>query len=247
MEKKVFLIGENAQIFVDKDRDTNTEFGIIKAEKLSKTKPGRMIKTHKGKKFFRVEMSTPDLARKVIRLPQIITLKDMGSIIMYLGIGPKSKILEAGTGSGLSTCVMGRMACEGSVTSYEMRKEFLKVAKKNIEMFGLSNVNLVNADIKRGVKGSEFDAVLLDLPDPWDVIPVVYKKLKIGGRICTYLPSIIQVENTIKRLNKGLVVERLIENNEINWKVDVERNILRPESSGILHTGFLLFIRKIGA
>ncbi|MCL5016806.1 MAG: methyltransferase domain-containing protein [Candidatus Parvarchaeota archaeon] len=246
MQKKVLLIGEGASLYIDPSKDVNTEFGIIKSSKLLKTKPGGLVKTHTGRRFFLVDMSTPDLARRIIRLPQIITLKDLGSIIMYLGIKPDSKVLEAGTGSGLSTCVIGQITVNGSVTSYEIRKDFAKIANKNVALFGLKNIKIINSDIKKGVKSKDFDSALLDLPDPWEVLPVISKNIKIGGRICTYLPSIIQVEKTIRKLPDGLKPERLIENREINWKMDVGRDVLRPESSGILHTGFLLFIRKYG-
>ncbi|MCL5101428.1 MAG: methyltransferase domain-containing protein [Candidatus Parvarchaeota archaeon] len=245
MEKKIFLINSEASLWLDINKDSNTEFGIIKSEQLKKAKAGSKIKTHIGKVFFVVEPSAPDLFRKMIRLPQIITLKDMGSVLAYSGIKANSKILEAGTGSAFATCVMASFAKEGKVVSYERRGDFAKVANKNVALYGLQNVSIINADIKKGVKQKEFDFVLLDLPDPWEVIPTVIKSIKVGGRLCTYSPSIIQVERTLKSLPASMKVERLISTVENNWKVDLSRDILRPESDGITHTAFLLFSRKI--
>lgn len=244
MEKKVFLIGEKSSLFISEDKDINTEFGIIKSAQLKKAKPGSIIKTHKGKKFFVVAPSTPDMFRKIIRLPQIITLKDMGSIIMYGGVKSGSKVLEAGTGSGFSACVMASLVGESKVISYETRKDFIKVAKKNVSIFGLKNVDIINADIRKGSKFKDFDFVLLDIPDPWNAVKAVSRSMKIGARLCSYSPSIIQIEKTIRALPQELEVERLINTDEKEWKVELDRDILRPESSGIKHTAFLLFVRK---
>jgi tRNA (adenine57-N1/adenine58-N1)-methyltransferase len=245
MEKKIFLIGEGASFFVDPKTDVNTKFGIIHSKDLIKAKPGSKIKTHKGKVFYVVNPTIPDLFRKLIRLPQIIILKDLGSIISYSGITSDSKILEAGTGSGFSACVMASIAREGSVISYEIRKDFIKVAKKNIKLFGLDNIKIINSDIKEGVKQKGFDFVLLDLPDPWNVVQKVSEAMKVGARMCTYSPSIIQIEKTVRALPKGFEIERLINTLENDWKVELDRDILRPESSGITHTAFLLFSRKV--
>lgn len=245
MEKKIFLINNEANLWLDPTKDSNTEFGIIKSFQLKKAKPGSKITTHTGKVFFVVAPSTPDLFRKMIRLPQIITLKDLGSILAYSGIKSDSKILEAGTGSGFATCFMAAVARNGKVVSYELRKEFAKVAAKNTKLFGLDNVSIINADIKNGVKQKDFDFILLDVPDPWAAIPSVLKSLKTGGRLCTYSPSIIQVEKTIKSLPSYMKIERLLNSVETNWKIELERDILRPESNGMTHTAFLLFSRKV--
>lgn len=245
MTNKLFLLGDGASLFVDIDKDLNTEFGIIKAADLKKARPGSKIKTHTGKVFYVVEPTVPDLFRKIIRLPQLILLKDLGSVIAHSGIKSNSRILEAGTGSGFSACVLASVAKAGKVVSYELRKDFIKVAKKNIGLFGLDNVEIINSDIRKGVKQKDFDFVLLDMPDPWNAVPAVVKSMKIGARICTYSPSIIQVEKTIRALPENVRVERLLTVSENDWKVDLQRDILRPESNNLTHTAFLLFSRKI--
>jgi tRNA (adenine57-N1/adenine58-N1)-methyltransferase len=245
MERKILLVGENASLFLSIDKDINTEFGIIKASQLKKAKIGSTLKTHTGKVFFVVDPSTPDFFRKIIRLPQVILPKDIGSIVMYGGVKSGSKILEAGTGSGFSACVMASLAGNGRVISYEMRRDFIKVAKKNVALFGLDNVDIINADIREGAKGKDFDFVLLDMPDPWNAVKSVSKNMRIGARLCSYSPSIIQIEKTIAALPPELKVERLINTDETEWKVELDRGILRPESSGIKHTAFLIFMRKI--
>ena len=163
----------------------------------------------------------------------------------YSGIKSNSKILEAGTGSGFSACVLGSFARNGTVISYEIRKDFAKVARKNVDLFGLDNIKIINADIKEGAKQKNFDFVLLDLPNPWDIVPIIFRAMKVGARLCTYSPSAIQVEKTIKALPASMKFERLVTTVENEWKVELERDIFRPESSGLKHTAFLLFSRKV--
>ncbi len=245
MERKLFLVGEGGYIFVDPEKDFNTEFGIISASDLKNAKPGKSIKTHKGSVFYVCEPNNIDLLKKMIRLPQIITPKDMGSIIMYGGVKSNSKILDAGTGSGFAACILSGIASAGKVISYEQRKDFARVAEKNKTFFGADNLKIVNSDIKSGVKEKNFDFALLDLPDPDEILPGISKNLKVGATVCCYLPSIIQIQKTIKSLPACMKISRLIQNLETDWKVDMDRNILRPESSGIMHTAFLLFVRKV--
>ncbi len=242
---KIFLLNEDHSIAIDDKKESNTQFGIFKPEKIKGKKAGSKIKTHNGNLFYIVEPGTPDLIKKIIRLPQIVTLKDIGSIIVYLGLKKDSKVFDAGTGSGVVACSLANLSKDIKVFSYEVRKEFMKVAKKNAELFDLDNIKFSNLDVKNGVKEKNFDCGVLDLPDPWEVLPVIEKNFKIGARIVTYSPSIIQIEKTIRALPKNMKVERLLQNNEINWKVEIDRDILRPESNGILHTAFLLFIRKV--
>ena len=243
--RKIFLLNENNSFFVDSEKDSNTQFGIFKSKDIKNKKFGSKIKTHNGNSFYVIEPTAPDLIKKVIRLPQIITLKDVGSIAMYLGIKHDSKVFDAGSGSGITACSIANLSKDVKVFSYEIRKEFMKVAKKNADLFYLSNIKFVNQDVKKGIKEKNFDCGVIDLPEPWEILPIIRKNFKIGARIVTYSPSIIQIEKTVRSLPPNLKVERLIQNNEVNWKVDIDRDVLRPESNGILHTGFLLFLRKV--
>ncbi len=243
--KKILLINENASIFVDRDKDSNTRFGIIKSNDLKKAKPGSKIKTHTGIAFYAVDPSNPDFIKKVVRLPQIITLKDIGSIVMYLGIKDGSKVFDAGSGSGITACTIASLSNNIKVYSYEIRKDFIKVAAKNAELFGLDNIKFINKDVREGIKEKRFSCGVLDLPEPWTALPKIKDNFEVGARLVTYSPSIIQIEKTLRTLPQCFKVERLVQNNEVDWKTEVERDILRPESNGILHTGFLLFLRKV--
>ncbi len=244
INKKILLINENTSIFVDTDKDNNTQFGIIKSKDLKKAKNNSKIKTHKGELFYVVQPSLPDLIKKVKRLPQIITQKDIGSIIMYLGIKDGGKVFDCGTGSGVTACTIASLSKSINVYTYEIRKEFIEVAKKNAQLFELKNVHFINKNVNEGIKEKGFEYGIIDLPEPWITLPKIKDNFNIGARIVTYSPSIIQIEKTLRALPECFKIERLIQNDEINWKADINRDILRPENNAVFHTGFMLFIRK---
>ncbi len=239
---RIFLLGESTVISAEEGKDINTEFGMISSKKLKGKRAGSVIKTHKGIPFVIINPSVSDLFRKFIRSPQIITLKDLGSIIAYTGMNSSSKVLDAGTGSGFAACVFAGIAKK--VVSYEVREDFAKIAEKNKLLFKAKNLKIVNKDIASGVKERDFDIILLDLPEPQKIVPIVEKNVKVGGYIVCYLPSIIQVEKLLRTIPDDIKVVKLLQNLEIPWKNDVKSDILRPESSTILHTAFIVIMRR---
>ena len=61
-----------------------------------------------------------------------------------------------------------------------------------------------------GISEKNLDAIILDIPNPWDVVEHAYKALKPGGYLCTYSPLSSQVENTVKEIKNLRVGEASI-------------------------------------
>src|SRR5216683_2917214 len=47
-------------------------------------------------------------------------------------------------------------------------------------------------DAYDGIDDGPFDRVVLDLPEPWQVVPHAEKTMAAGGILCAYTPSIVQ-------------------------------------------------------
>ncbi len=176
--------------------------------------------------------------KKLRRGPAVILPKDIGLIITETGIGKDSKILEAGTGSGMLTSYLANI-CK-KVISYEKRENFYELAKKNFEDFGFKNIKLVNDDIIN-CREKNIDVMILDLPNPHDYLDVARKSLKEKGFLVCYLPNITQIQELAKNL-KDLNLFRITELIRRDWIF--EDNRIRPKSKMIGHTAFLIFIRK---
>jgi tRNA (adenine57-N1/adenine58-N1)-methyltransferase catalytic subunit len=240
--KKLLLDGEGRIFYVkDDSKDYHCQFGFVKAEDLKK-KDGSEVLTSIGKKLVVLSPSFIDKYAKIKRMPQIIPLKDVGAIVALTGIGNKSKVVDAGTGSGATTCFIANIAKH--VTSYEIRPDFIKVAEENVINLGLKNVTLKNQDVCKGIDEKNVDVVLFDLPNPWEAVDAAAKALKSGGFIVSYSPTIPQVIDYAEKLRQsGFASIRIIEVIERDWESEGRKT--RPLSQQIGHSGFLTFARKI--
>jgi tRNA (adenine57-N1/adenine58-N1)-methyltransferase catalytic subunit len=223
-----------------KSGDLHTEHGLV-TEKDVQTKS--KVQFHKGKDFIVFPASFLDNMEKIKRGPQIMTPKDIGEIITRTGMNKESKVLEVGSGSGALTSFMARIVKQ--VVSYEIRKDHEKIVEKNLKDLEITNVKLVNADASEIIKEKNFDIATIDIAEPWTAINNIEKALNSGGYIVSYSPSISQVENLIKEVNKNsnLRVLKTLETIERPW--DINGRVVRPEFRIMGHTAFLTFIRKI--
>ena len=187
----------------------------------------------------------PDVFRKFKRGPQIVTLKDCALISAYAGIGGGDIVIEAGAGSGFLTSYLANIVKpNGKIISYEKRKEFAEIAKKNVEIAGLQKIVKIKVkDIYKGIKESKVDAVVLDLAEPWKAVRHAKKALKNRCYLIAYLPTIEQVKKLAETCEKIGMKTKTIES--INREMLIRSEATRPETKGLLHTGYIIIAKKI--
>lgn len=225
----------------DTDKDMHTQFGFFKKEEL-RAKNGR-IKTNMGKEFAIFDAYFIDLHKKIKRDAQIIPLKDIGLIVSETGINKKSRVVDAGSGSGALACFLANIAKE--VTTYEIREDFIELVKNNIKFLNLKNVKIKNNDIYDGIDEKNVDLVTLDLPEPWKALESAEKSLKAGGFLVSYSPTIPQVMDFVNYVRKNDNFAYLKTSEIIEREWEVEERKVRPRSQAIGHSGFISFVRKI--
>ena len=183
-----------------------------------------------------------DLMMKASRESGIIYPKDAALLIMKAGIKSGSKVMEIGTGSGSLTMALAQaVAPSGHVFSYDRREDLPKNAYKNIDRAGLRPyVTFCQRQAMEPFAEKDFDAVTLDIPQPWEEVTVVKQALKPGGRLVSLNPTFNQIEKMAEELRaQGFI---LVEAREL-----LEREILaragktRPVQRMIGHTEFMLF------
>jgi len=224
----------------------HTHKGVVDLGSLMGMPYGCMVKSSKGEEFFVVKPTLADFALKAKRATQIIYPKDLGFILMNLAVGRGSRVVEAGTGSGVLTGVLASWVMpEGRVYSYEVREEFLKVARKNLERMGVMDyVELKNKDVVEGIEEGDVDAVVLDMATPWLVVGHAYRVLKAGRVMASFSPTIEQVQKTVLEMEKvGFVDVRTYEC--FLREMIVKEGRTRPESFIVGHTGYITFGRKV--
>ena len=114
------------------------------------------------------------------------------SIFAYVDkeIFRNARILDFGCGSGSSSLILSRLFPTADLVGVELVEEFVSIARKRAEYYGLKNVTfLVSPDGKSLPDGlGDFDIVVLSavfehlLPDERTVVlPLVWSHLKSGG------------------------------------------------------------------
>jgi len=127
MIKKILLNKEGEAFYIrDLNKDFHTRFGFIKSKDLKKTKG--IVKTNKNKEFSIFLAAFIDRFKRLKRGAQIITLKDIGTMIAETGINKEGSVVDAGGGSGALACFLANIVKQ--VTTYEIRKDFIKIIKK---------------------------------------------------------------------------------------------------------------------
>ena len=248
--------GDNVLIYLDARRTYmlkiqagqtfHTHKGYIKLDELVGKEYGEPIKSSLGIYFSTLKPILTDFIMKSSRNTQIIYPKDAALIVMFSGIGPGSRVIESGTGTGsLTTALAHYVGSTGKVYTYELRPEFQKNAAKNLQRSGLiANVEMKSGDVTLGYEERDVDAVILDLAVPWLVVPHAYEALKPSGVLVSFSPTIDQVVKTTEALKENNFV--FIDTIECMMRaMQVERGKTRPQTLMTGHTGYITHARKI--
>lgn len=224
----------------------HTHHGMLAHDELIGRPWGSRVTSHMGQPYLLLAPSLHDLVIHVRRITQIIYPKEAGYILLKMSIGPGSRVIEAGTGSGGLTLVLAHaVRPSGRVYSYENRPEMQRLAQKNLERVGLSDVvEFKLRDVAEGFEERGVDALFLDMVNPWDYLPQAHEALVNGGLLGAILPTANQVARLLAALEElpfGLVeVEEMLLR---PYKPVADR--FRPADRMIAHTGFLIFARAL--
>jgi tRNA (adenine57-N1/adenine58-N1)-methyltransferase len=230
---------------VKASEEFHTHKGVVKLKELVGKPYGVKVESSLGVAFYALKPLPKDYAVKFARRTQIIYPKDMALLVLYAGVGPGSRVVEAGTGSAALTSVLAyHVKPSGHVYSYEIRGELLKAARRNLERAGIAEyVTLKEGDVTRDIEERDVDAVVLDLATPWLVVENAWEALKPSGVFASFSPTIEQVVKTVETLKTSNFAD--VETVEcFIRRYQVETGRTRPETLTIAHTGYLTFARK---
>jgi tRNA (adenine57-N1/adenine58-N1)-methyltransferase catalytic subunit len=194
----------------------------------------------------------PLLADFVLSMPrgaQVIYPKDAAQIVGFGDVGPGMRVLEAGAGSGALSCSLLRaVGGTGSLTSYERREDFADVARSNVAAFfgeTPANWTLRLGDLADHPADEVVDRVVLDMLEPWAVLPAVAAALRPGGVLVGYVATVTQLSTYVEALRaQGLWTEPHA------WETLLRPwhavgLAVRPEHRMVAHTAFLVTTRRL--
>ena len=232
---------------ISKNESLHTHVGLIRhADAIGKEYGSRLV-TNKDKYVYLIKPTMYDHIMKLQHGTQILYPKDLGYIVARAGIGSGQKIMEIGTGSGAFTSFIANIVRpRGHVYTFDVDDGFMKIAEKNIAKAGMSKyVTQKNLDIKTAKKLplDGVDVALIDLGDPWTVLPQVRKMLKPSGSVFAVCPTMNQLEKLAAALTENEFTD--IESTEqILRTLDAREGKTRHSFHGIGHTTYLCYARK---
>jgi tRNA (adenine57-N1/adenine58-N1)-methyltransferase catalytic subunit len=207
---------------------------------------GAVVRSTRGAEYTVLRPTLEDFVVEMPRGAQVIYPKDLAPICMLADIGPGMRVFESGVGSGALSMTMLRYGA--TIVGYELRPDFANRARANVASF-LGEDALVRYEVEvrdsyDGIDGGPFDRVLLDLPEPWQVIPHAERVLRPGGILVAYTPAITQATQAREVLRGRWIEARTIEVLHRGWHIDGQA--VRPDHRMVAHTGFLTAARFLG-
>jgi tRNA (adenine57-N1/adenine58-N1)-methyltransferase len=208
---------------------------------------GTVVRSTKGAEYTVLRPTLEDFVVEMPRGAQVIYPKDLAPIAMLADIGPGVRVFESGVGSGALSMTVLRWGAE--IVGYELREDFANRARANVRSFlgdeALERYRVELRDSYEGIDDGPFDRVLLDLPEPWRVIPHAEEVLHPGGILVAYTPSIIQAARAREALKGRWIDARTLEVLHRGWHIDGQA--VRPDHRMVAHTGFLTVARYLGS
>jgi len=224
----------------------HTHAGVIVHDDIIGGDEGRTITGSTGRHFLVLRPTLSDIVLKMPRGAQVIYPKDLGAILIAADIAPGDRVLEAGVGSGALSMTVIRAGA--SVVGYELREDFAERARANVAgaLGGEAPYRVEIRDVTEGIDERDLDRVLLDMPEPHNVVAPAAAALRPGGILLAYLPTINQTALLRQSLDAEGSGFGLSETQEIirrTWHV--EARSVRPDHRMVGHTGFLTTARRL--
>ena len=227
----------------------STHAGAFAHDSLIGEPEGTVVATNAGQRLLALR---PTFAEQVVerkRRAQPIYPKDLGAILVRADVSPGDLVVEAGTGTAALTLALWRaVGPSGRVVSYEVREDFHAAARTVVaEVTGglPANLELKLGDVYEGISEEDADRLMLDLPEPWRVLPGAVNTLRAGGMLFAHCPNISQVQRLCDALREagGFGLIETVEVLERGWTI--RGRSLRPAHRMVAHTGFLTFARRL--
>lgn len=239
--------GRQFMVELKPGRTLHTHGGVIKHDDVIDLPEGSVVKTHLGSEFVAARPTLVQKMMKVRRQTQIIYPKEACRIAVELSVGPGSRVLEIGSGSGSMTILLATLVGDvGRVYSFDRSEEFQSNATANVAAYGLEGrveFKILEAGQPFGLSG--LDAAVIDLPAPWEAARAVYDALRPGAMFGSITPNAEQ----LKHLHRAAAEAGFT---DLAAKEIIERTMLVRQQEGVRpsermngFTGYLTFGRKL--
>lgn len=221
--------------------------GTLQSEQIIGLPEGSRVRTTSNMPYWVFRPTYAHLIPNLPRRAQVIYPKDTAIMLLWGDIFPGASVVEIGAGPGALTIALLRaIGPTGTLMTIENREDHCAMARENVARFfgEAPNWTLQLGDAYVGIEAQETDRLLIDVPEPWRILPHAAQALRPGGVFVGYSPTVIQVKSLVDELraSPSFTAIEIIETLLRPWHVkDLSA---RPEHRMVAHTGFLVFARR---
>lgn len=239
--------GRKYTVILEAGGTYHTHRGGLNHDDLIGLPEGSVINSAAGTSYLALRPLLTDYVLSMPRGAAVIYPKDAAQIVHWGDIFPGARVLEAGAGSGALTCSLLRaVGPQGEVISYEIRADHAEHAERNVQRFfgeHPANWSLVVQDLAEF--SGTVDRIILDMLEPWSVLPTVADSLVPGGVLIVYVATTTQLSKVAEALREhtGFTEPQAWESMHRPWHL-VGLSV-RPEHRMVGHTAFLLMARRL--
>ncbi len=167
--------------------------GALQTDQIIGLPEGSLVHTARNEPF---RVFRPTYAHLIPNLPrkaQVIYPKDVGVMLLWGDVFPGASVVEVGAGPGALTIALLRaIGPTGKLVTVEAREDFCEMSRENVARFfgEASNWTLMLGDAYEGIEARDVDRLLIDVPEPWRVLPHAAQALRPGGVLVGYVPTV---------------------------------------------------------
>lgn len=230
-------------------REFHSHRGSLPHNDIIGSEEGRSFETSNGRTLIAMRPRLADYVLKMARGATVLYPKDAGALLVWADIGPGMTVVEAGTGSGGLAMMLARaIGSAGRLVSVERREDHAGLAAKRISGFFGSVpdwVDLRVGEVADAIAEVCPERIVLDLPEPWDLVAPAARHLPGGGVFACYVPNVPQVEAVRDAIDeaKCFIETTTFEVMMREWSVSGRS--VRPSHRMVGHTGFITVARKV--
>lgn len=226
----------------------STHLGTIPHGEIIGRDEGAVLRSSGGAAFVAFRPTFAEYALKMKRGAQVLYPKDIATVLIWGDVFPGATVVEGGGGSGaLTIALLQAVGEKGQVITYEVREDFLRQARTNVEAFlgKVSHWVPKLKDIYEGIEEASVDRVVLDLPEGWRAVKHAAHALRPGGLLLAFFPTVPQLQTMAAAIEDepGLALQEVFETVHRPWRV--QGSSVRPSLRMVAHTGFFMVARRL--
>lgn len=254
----VFVDGESCLLYGPKGRTflvnlvegrtLHNDKGTLMHDDIIGSPEGATLRSSTGVALVAMRPTHAEYVLNMKRGAAVMYPKDTSALIGWADIAPGCTVLEAGTGSGALAMALSRaVGPEGRIVTVERRQDHSTHAQRLLAAFrgdAPANIEFRIGEVEDSVADVSPDRIVLDLPEPWTVVPAAAEYLKGGGALASYLPTIPQVQQLREAMgeSRAFVATETFEVLHRSWNIDGRS--VRPDHRMVGHTGFITVGRR---